>query len=609
MLDRRALLVEDDPVTREVLAQWLRDEGWTVEAVGTGTAALAAAQAARPSLVVTDAVLPGLDGASLCARLRLDVFGDTVRVLVVTAHAEAREAMLAAGADAFLQKPADRGSFLQLAQSLYEAAEPPYRRDAAEAPVRVPSEIGSTAEDLRVEPGWLPGLLRRLHTEGFTGVLEVDAEPSRVKVYFHRGAPAAARSHDERTGLGRVLAELGLVEASLVDESVAEGRRTARPLAEVLVERGLIEQSSAERALREQVVRRLCDAGRGSSGSARLTRAQAVGLAGFDAHPAAVTWRLGAWEGALDPASDHALYVEFQPPGGLWQLLDPDGALSPLRAALTGGALAGECIRAGGEPVARLIAHLRAWGLLALVADPPPAARAQAGLAELEVDDLEAELATRHRTLTDANHYTVLALDPHASAEDIQAATLTALARWRPENLPAGVDPTGRGRARALYERALEAGRVLGDPRRRAIYDSVLRRIAVTTLARVGTEDHAVLQADRARDLFRKGEFVLASALFRIALDLEGESAAILSMLGWARHRACPEGADAGEAELRRAIELDAEDEFTWYYLGRLLMARGDAQEASVALRRALALNPEFTPARDALREAPREDA
>jgi Tfp pilus assembly protein PilF len=73
-------------------------------------------------------------------------------------------------------------------------------------------------------------------------------------------------------------------------------------------------------------------------------------------------------------------------------------------------------------------------------------------------------------------------------------------------------------------------------------------------------------------------------------------------MLGWARHRACPEDPDCGEAELARAIELAPSDEFAHYYLGRIYADRGEPARAREFLRAALARNHEFGAARDALR-------
>jgi CheY-like chemotaxis protein len=61
----------------------------------------------RPDVVLLDLRLPGLDGAELCRAVRADPATREVRILAMSAlpDHEARERMLAAGADAFLAKP------------------------------------------------------------------------------------------------------------------------------------------------------------------------------------------------------------------------------------------------------------------------------------------------------------------------------------------------------------------------------------------------------------------------------------------------------------------------------------------------------------------------
>lgn len=65
-----ALLAEDEPVSRAFLLEALQALGWRCEAVADGANALARALARRYDLLVLDLNLPGLDGASVLARLR-----------------------------------------------------------------------------------------------------------------------------------------------------------------------------------------------------------------------------------------------------------------------------------------------------------------------------------------------------------------------------------------------------------------------------------------------------------------------------------------------------------------------------------------------------------
>jgi DNA-binding response OmpR family regulator len=95
------LLVEDEDAIAAPLAEGLRREGFAVERVATGTAALAAP---LPDLVLLDLRLPDMDGTDVCQRLRAR--GD-VPIIVVTAKGEEVDRVigLELGADDYVVKP------------------------------------------------------------------------------------------------------------------------------------------------------------------------------------------------------------------------------------------------------------------------------------------------------------------------------------------------------------------------------------------------------------------------------------------------------------------------------------------------------------------------
>ncbi len=68
-----ALVADDDPGVRGLVAEWLREEGWTVLEAEDGAAALARGVAAGPelALVISDVEMPGLDGPAVVDRLRV----------------------------------------------------------------------------------------------------------------------------------------------------------------------------------------------------------------------------------------------------------------------------------------------------------------------------------------------------------------------------------------------------------------------------------------------------------------------------------------------------------------------------------------------------------
>jgi PAS domain S-box-containing protein len=102
----RILVVEDDANMRRTM-QLLLGGDWEVEAVADGPSALAAAALRAPDLVLSDLVMPGLDGFALLHRLRADPRTRLVPIIAVSGldQEEARIHALESGASDFLIKP------------------------------------------------------------------------------------------------------------------------------------------------------------------------------------------------------------------------------------------------------------------------------------------------------------------------------------------------------------------------------------------------------------------------------------------------------------------------------------------------------------------------
>lgn len=98
------LVVDDDATVAEVVSRYLEREGFSVEAVGDGAAALERAGQLLPDLVVLDLMLPTLGGVEVCRRLRELA---PVPIIMLTALGDEgnRVAGLELGADDYLGKP------------------------------------------------------------------------------------------------------------------------------------------------------------------------------------------------------------------------------------------------------------------------------------------------------------------------------------------------------------------------------------------------------------------------------------------------------------------------------------------------------------------------
>jgi PAS domain S-box-containing protein len=101
------LLADDNADMRAYLSRILTEGGYTVEAVGDGATALEALRRRRPDILLSDVMMPTLDGFSLLAAVRADPVIEDLIVILLSARAgeEARVEGLQAGADDYLVKP------------------------------------------------------------------------------------------------------------------------------------------------------------------------------------------------------------------------------------------------------------------------------------------------------------------------------------------------------------------------------------------------------------------------------------------------------------------------------------------------------------------------
>ncbi|MFI2783578.1 two-component system response regulator CseB [Streptomyces sp. ALB3] len=106
MADTHVLFVEDDDVIREATQLALERVGFSVTAVPDGLLGLEAFRADRPDIALLDVMVPGLDGVSLCRRIRDE---SAVPVIMLSARADSIDVVLGleAGADDYVTKPFD----------------------------------------------------------------------------------------------------------------------------------------------------------------------------------------------------------------------------------------------------------------------------------------------------------------------------------------------------------------------------------------------------------------------------------------------------------------------------------------------------------------------
>ena len=105
------LVVDDNAQIVDILSQYSKKEGWPMLAAKTGEEALALFDAAEPSLILLDIMLPGLDGLEVCRRIRRV---SSVPILMITAKDEDADRILGLdiGADDYIVKPFSPGEVM-----------------------------------------------------------------------------------------------------------------------------------------------------------------------------------------------------------------------------------------------------------------------------------------------------------------------------------------------------------------------------------------------------------------------------------------------------------------------------------------------------------------
>ena len=109
------LVVEDVPNIRELLSVTLRFKGYPVITAGNGEEALEIIAKERPALIITDILMPKLDGYAFVQKLRTDIKTHDIPIIFLSATyvtEEDKSFALSLGASRFIEKPIDTEDFL-----------------------------------------------------------------------------------------------------------------------------------------------------------------------------------------------------------------------------------------------------------------------------------------------------------------------------------------------------------------------------------------------------------------------------------------------------------------------------------------------------------------
>ncbi len=196
----KILIVEDEPALQETLVYNLARQGYDVEAVGDGLAALEAARRTKMDLIVLDLMLPKLDGFEVCRILRQEM---SVPILMLTARDDEIDRVigLEMGADDYLTKPFSMREMIARVKALIRRV----RLDQAEAVAQTARptdtlvfddlEIDINRREVRVRRADNPAEAQRIRALAFSrpspwaGAYEGADPGAGLGVGFHRGQP------------------------------------------------------------------------------------------------------------------------------------------------------------------------------------------------------------------------------------------------------------------------------------------------------------------------------------------------------------------------------------------------------------------------------------
>jgi DNA-binding NarL/FixJ family response regulator len=148
----KILIVDDEPDCQTLLAMFLESEGYEIESANSGVEALTQFKENPPDLVISDILMPQMDGFELCRRLRASRLGQLIPFIFLSGQGELESRIegYAIGADDYLVKPFEPDEILakikaqidrshrihnEIVRLLYSEQEP----EEAPTPPRIPT--------------------------------------------------------------------------------------------------------------------------------------------------------------------------------------------------------------------------------------------------------------------------------------------------------------------------------------------------------------------------------------------------------------------------------------------------------------------------------------
>lgn len=197
-LPRRALLVESDPGVRQLLRTHLELAGFALEEVADGRVALERLRAVPYDVIILDAVVPNLDGVTLCRAARTGGPNGNAGIMMLSARNTESDRVLglSSGADDYVTQPFGIRELLARIAAILRRAERTHTAPAA------PHRVGPLSLDLARRQAYVRGHRVELTRQEFDVLHQLSTRPgiilSRAALLEH------AWSHDSQASLRTV---------------------------------------------------------------------------------------------------------------------------------------------------------------------------------------------------------------------------------------------------------------------------------------------------------------------------------------------------------------------------------------------------------------------
>lgn len=162
----KILLVDDTELFLDLEKSYLDRSSFTISTARSGPEALTAIRSSRPTLVILDLLMPGMDGDEVCRKIKSDPLTNTIPIIMVSSDQspELRERCYAADCDAYVGKPLKRDELLEAIEKTIVIAKRRYPR----IPTHLLSDVRHDGKDRQL---WV-------HTISKGGIfLEADPAP------------------------------------------------------------------------------------------------------------------------------------------------------------------------------------------------------------------------------------------------------------------------------------------------------------------------------------------------------------------------------------------------------------------------------------------------